>query len=751
VSNTQKPKANEIKSLIRSLNTNLVVILIALFAISSCSNKIIAKEQNMPNIQQPPRAKKVEHITEMHGHTLIDNYYWLKDQSISNPEVLAQVDAENNYAESILAKSKPLQEKIYQEMLRCRNINVESDQPEPESEIEYTQVGDWFYWEKAKNKDDHFKVRYRKKAEPETEETVLDLNEVEKNYEYFIANEIQYTTDHNYILVTCTVNDSEAETGKEQLILIFDVNAKVFLKPLKSPDVLLVDEENRVTYDWSEGIHMVKKIKRHRIGTDQAEDETLFHETEPNYTIWYSYVSESGKYLVLNTCNYLNNEWWFMDLEETNAKFKCFSPRTKNEFYKIYHSGDYFYIITNKDGAGNHKIMRATIDKTEEQYWQEIVPHSETVCISPAYLENVSCVFKNYFVWREIVNGFQRIKYINNQTNEIKEISFEIDAPFQQISFTGGEYDGDKFGFEVSSFARKWVEYEFDFITGELEQVWEQNLNNYQPELYQADVVMATAKDGVKVPIHLLYRKDLFKKDGTNPLFIEGYGAYGQDESCYDFRPERLSLIDRGFVYAYTQIRGGNYYGYQWYEAGIGMHKKNRYEDFIACTEYLLENKYADKNKVTACGFSAGGHLMGYIANNRPYLYKCIIPMIPSLDVINDLIDHDFHNIGAEDIENGDIKDKTVFEFICSHDPYNNIKKQAYPNIISIASLYDTQIGYWEPVKWVNKIRDYKTDKNQQFVLMLKEGHGGATTPNWNEKIMSTAYAYICDLFGITE
>ena len=702
----------------------------------------------MPNTQQPPRAKRVEHITEIHGHTLIDNYHWLKDQSISNPDVLAQISAENAYAEAVLAKSKPLQEKIYREMLYRRNINEESDQPKPEKEIEYTQIGDWFYWEKVKNKDDRFKVRYRKRAEAGTEETILDLNEVAKKYEYFIVVEIQYTQDHNYILIGCTINDSSVKTGKLPLIMILDVNAKIFLEPLKLSETILVDEKNRITYAWCEESLESKKIKRHLIGTDQVEDETLFHE-DSNHKIWD--VSMSEKYLMLNICNYYNNEYWLLDLTEPDAKFKCFSPRMENEFYSIYHSGDYFYIITNKDGAGNHKIMRTTTNKPNKQFWQEIVPHSETVCISPSYFEQIACVFKNYFVWREIVNGFQRIKYINNQTNEIEEIKFEIDAPFQQINFNGGEYDGDKFNFEISSFARKYVEYEFDFVTGKLEQIWEQKLNNYQPELYQAEVVMATGKDGVKIPIHLLYRKDLFKKDGTNPLFIEGYGAYGCDETCYNFIPERLSLIDRSFVYAFVQVRGGNYYGYKWFQAGIGLNKINRFEDFIASTEYLLKNNYADKNKVAAFGFSAGGEIMGYIANNRPDLYQCLIPTVPSLDVINNLIDHDFHNIVSADIQNGDINNKSIFEFVCSHDPYNNIKKQAYPNIISIASLYDTQIGYWEPVKWVNKIRDYKTDDNQQFVLLLKEGHGGATTPNWNEKIMSTVYAYICNLFGIKE
>jgi len=705
------------------------------------------KEPNMPNIQQPPRAKKVEHITEMHCHRLIDNYYWLKDQSISNPEVLAQISAENSYSEAVLTKSKPLQEKIYREMLHRNNKNTESGKLE--TEIHYTQIGNWFYWNAEKNKDDRFYTRYRKRAEPGTEEEILDLNEVAKKYEYFVVDQIQYTPDRNYILVDCIVDNPLAEKGKEMLILIYDVNAKIFIESLKSCEAIMVVEQNSIIYNSTDDNGKFKYcgVRKHKIGTDPKDDEILYHENSEYRT--YANQSESGHYLVLSTHNYYNDEYWLLNLKEPDSKFKCFSPKTENELYLVNHSGDYFYILTNLDGANNFKLMRTTLDKTDKQFWQEIVPHSETVCLdlSTSELIDVS-VFKNYFVWREIENGLARIKYINNTTNEIKEIKFEIDVPFYDVSCNGGDYEGDKFSFSVSSLGRKSVEYEYDFITGELKQVDEDIVNDYQPDLYQSEIIFATAKDGVKIPIHLFYRKDLFKRDSTNPLFIEGYSAYG----CLDdgFISNRLSLIDRGFVYAYAQMRGCAYYGYKWYRAGVRENKSNRYEDFIACTEYLIENNYCDRNKVAAYGISAGGQIMGYIANNRPDLYKCIISRIPTVDTLNCLINHDNHNSESEVIENGNINNKSDFEYILSHDPYNNIKKQAYPNIISIASLYDFQVGYWEPIKWINKIRDYKTDNNQQFVLMLKEGHGGGrSTPDWYSRTLSTAYAYVCDLFGI--
>jgi len=704
----------------------------------------------MANIQQPPRAKKVEHITEMHGHTLKDNYYWLKDQTISNPEVLAQISAENAYAEAVLAKSKPLQEKMYKEMLHREKRDIETTIPDqPEKEIEYTQVGDWFYWEKAKNKDDRFKIRYRKKAEAGTEEVILDLNEIARQYEYFHVSEIQYTPDYNYILIDCLLSDTNDKMGKSEYTLIFDVNTKLFLERLESRGMVYVNPQNEIIYQFGDKVFLGTGLKRHQIGSDTINDELLFEE-KSNGRIWDVHVSESKKYIMLLISDYFCCEWWLLDLEKPEAMFECFKPRVNDEFYYIMHSGNYFYIMTNTDNAHNFKIMRTTADKTDKKYWQEIIPHSESICYMLPTLELTDySVFKNYLVLREIENGVQRIKFINNQTDEIKEIKFEIDVPFYQLSCTGGDYDGDKFCFEVSSLARKLVEYEFDFVTGEIKRVWEKELNDYQPDLYQSEIVFATAKDDAKVPIHLFYRKDLFKKDGTNPLFIEGYSAYG----CLDngFIPERLSLIDRGFVYAYSQMRGCAYYGYKWYRDGVRDNKKNRFDDFIACTDYLIEKKYADKNRVVAYGASAGGQIMGYIANKRPDLYKCIISMIPSVDTMNKLIDHDNHNSESEVVECGKIQNKNDFEYILSHDILNNIQKQAYPNIISIASLYDTQVGYWEPIKWVNKIRDYKTDSNQQFVLMLKDGHGGATLPYWYERICSTAYAYVCDLFGITE
>jgi len=693
--------------------------------------------------QHPPQAKKIKHRLEKHDSTLIDNYNWIKDPTLTNPDVLKLLEEEKSYTNSILEKSKSLQQKIFQEVSNLHKV-VSADEVKAE-EIKYTQVGEWLYWEKLKNKDDRFRVRYRKTGETETEEVVLDLNEYSAGYNYFEIERIEYTEDRKFLLFSCKINLNDWTTA------IFDVDQKTIIAKLNSDgDYYSLNDESLI-YLSLEDLGDIKKcsIKKHVLNSLSENDEILYTQSDNSFYLLEEFQeTESGRFLIFKNYRADSCEWWYLDLEKSELEFKCFLPMSESVSYRIYHSGDYFYIITNSDGAYNYKIMRTPVDKIGQEDWIEVVPHRKDKYLASNMVDlgvAITCTLKDYFAYLEFENGFSVIKYINNATLEIKEIEFKVDLPFYRKKLYSKDYNSGMIYFFATSYTLPWQYYKFDIVNKKLELYDTQFTNNYNPEEYKCERVWATASDGVKIPISLFYKKDLFKKDGTNPLLIEGYGSYGLTDFEY-FNDVHIILANRGFVYARAHIRGSGYLGAQWFKSGSGENKIRSYNDFVDCIETLCSLKYADHSKIFAQSNSAGAPSIGYIVNNHNKLLKCAILLAPALDDLTAFITRDNPgSLGSSIVDCGNIEVQADFENILSHTPYYNIKKQEYPHIIIYAGLYDVNVRYWEPLKWIQKVREYKTDTNQQFIIYGKFRHG------WDLTEHSKTAAYICNLVGIDE
>ncbi|MBN2247027.1 MAG: S9 family peptidase, partial [Candidatus Aminicenantes bacterium] len=484
------------------------------------------------------------------------------------------------------------------------------------------------------------------------------------------------------------------------------------------------------------------KIFKHVLGTSVSEDVEIYHEEDETFEL-YVYKTKSNDYMFIASESTLSSEYRFLDADNPNEEFKIIQPRERELEYSVDHFQDKFYILTNLD-AKNFRLVATPVDKTTKENWEEIIPHREDVL-----LQNFE-IFKEFLVLSERKSGLTELRVKKWEDASDYYIDFGEETYSAYISINP-DFDTEMLRYNYSSLTTPSSVYDYNMNTQEKILLKQQEvLGDFSPENYHAERLYATARDGVKVPISLVYRRDL-EKNGDNPLLLYGYGSYGASMNP-GFSSDRLSLLDRGFVYALAHIRGGQEMGRDWYEEGKLLKKKNTFTDFIDCAEYLIDQNYSNPDKMFAAGASAGGLLMGAVVNMRPDLWKGVIAGVPWVDVVTTMLDHSIPLTTSEFDEWGNPENKEYYEYMLSYSPYDQVKKQAYPAMLVTTGLHDSQVQYWEPAKWVAKLRDLKTDDN---LLLLKTnmeaGHGGVSGRFRQYRETALEYAFMLDLIGITE
>ncbi|HSA05461.1 MAG TPA: S9 family peptidase, partial [Tenuifilaceae bacterium] len=482
------------------------------------------------------------------------------------------------------------------------------------------------------------------------------------------------------------------------------------------------------------------QIHRHELG--QPSDYLVYQENDETFSVFVT-KSKSGKFLFIGSSSTLSDEYRFLDADKPNGEFKVIQPREKGLEYGVSHYGDYFYIRTNLN-AQNFKLVKTPVNKTTKENWKDVIAHDEN-----SYFEGVE-IFKDFLVAEERRDGLSKIRIIKWSDNSEHYLDFGEEA-YSAYTSVNREFDTEILRYGYSSLTTPSSTIDYNMVTREKTVKKEQEvLGGFDKSNYESKRIFATAQDGKKVAMSIVYRKGI-KLDGSNPALIYGYGSYGATIDP-GFSSTRLSLLDRGFVYAIAHVRGGQYYGRQWYEDGKLLNKKNTFTDFNSCAEYLIEQGYTSKEKLFAMGGSAGGLLMGAIANMRPDLYKGIVAQVPFVDVVTTMLDETIPLTTSEFDEWGNPKDSVYYKYMLSYSPYDQVKAQNYPAMLVTTGLHDSQVQYFEPAKWVAKLRDLKTDKN---VLLLntnmEAGHGGASGRFKALEEIAMEYAFIFQQLGIKE
>ena len=675
-----------------------------------------------------PDAKKIKKELTIHNDTRIDNYYWLNDREDS--EVIAYLEAENAYTEAILKHTEAFQEKIYKEMVS----RIKQD----DETVPYRSNGYYYYTRYEEGKE--YPIYCRKKGNVDgQEEIMINVNEMAEGYSYFQVGGWDVSMDNKLIAYSVdtlsrrkyTIHIKNLETGE------------IYKDQIKntSGGVTWANDNKTLFYVTKDESLRPCKIYSHKMdsGTD---DRLIFHEEDVTFGSGI-YKSKSQKYLMIMSRSTMSTEYQIMDADTPDGDFMVFHPREKDLLYSVDHLADKFYIRTNLE-AKNFRLMETPMDQTGKDNWIEVIPHRKDVLLKGFE------VFNKHLVLGEKIKGLDQLRVINPGTNEDYYVAF--DEQTYSINFSRNyEMDSDVFRFEYSSLTTPNSVFDINMFTQEKSLLKQSEvLGDFSSENYTSERLYATAPDGVQVPVSIVYRKGL-EKNANNPLWIQGYGSYGYSSDPY-FSSVRLSLLDRGFIFAIAHIRGGQEMGRQWYEDGKLLNKKNTFTDFIACTERLIDLNYTSSDKCFAWGGSAGGLLMGAVMNMQPELYKGMIAAVPFVDVVTTMLDESIPLTTGEFDEWGNPNDKAYYDYMLSYSPYDNVEAMNYPALLVTTGLHDSQVQYWEPAKWVAKLRDMKTDQNRILLLtQMDYGHGGASGRFERYKEKALEYAFVFDLVGISE
>ena len=672
-----------------------------------------------------PIAKVIPDTTFVHNIELIDNYAWLKDKTRKDPAVLEYVNAENDYTRNVMKRTEKLQKKLFDEF---KSRIKDDDVSVPVKKDNY-----YYYYRKEAKKQ--YVIYCRKEGSLEAEEEVyLDVNKIAEGYKFFSIIERKISPDHRYLAYGVDTSGAEDYT-----LIIKDLVTNTLLTDTanKIGDLAWANDSKTIFYSTEDYAGRTHQIFRHILGNDVTVDELIFTEEDEHFWVWIA-RSEDDNYLILGSGSKTTNERWILDANNPYAYFKIVQSRIKGHQYYIYPHNNELYILTNNDAA-NNRIMKTKISKPSMQNWQEVIPHRDSVRI------NLD-VFNEFLAIKERVNGIDKLHVINIETMN----SYYVDFPDPIYAFYTWSTDFFKptLRFTYESLTSPYSIYELNMNTGNKVIIKQQEImEDFDSNNYVSERIFATADDNSKIPISLVYKKKLFHKDGNNPVFLTAYGAYGDNSDPY-FSSARLSLLDRGIVYAIAHVRGGKEMGEYWYEQGKMLNKKNTFTDFIACSEYLKQEKYA--SKLVIDGGSAGGLLMGAVTNMRPDLFHGVIADVPFVDVLNSMMDPTLSAVVSEYEEWGNPNDEIYFNYIRSYSPYNNVISQDYPHILALAGFYDTRVNYWEPAKWVAKLRANKTNNNLLLLQTnMNAGHGGSSGRYDYFKEIALTYAFVLDILGI--
>ena len=662
-----------------------------------------------------PKINKIFNTIKIHNEELIDNYSWIKQKDwkevILNPSKLnAQVkkylDEENLFKENQLKDINDIEKKLFEE-LKSKIKNEDNSVPKKD--------GNYFYGYKY-NKNSEYPIYYRKNITNNSEEIILDCEKKSKTHTYFNVASISHSHDHKHVAYNIDTNGSEYFS-----IFIEDIQKKELLSPeIKNTtgDIVWSLDNKYIFYVRLDQNHRPTKVFQHKIGSNSEKDLLIYEEKDPSFFCSIN-LSKTKNYLFIRTADHETSEYLFINLKLNETKPILFRKRIKKIEYDLEHHEKFFLISTNVDNAKNFKIMISH----EESYqkWEEFIPYEKVNLILDFIL------LKDWLVRLERTEGSENIIILNLNNKNQHKISFDEEAYNLSLDH-GYEYETDIFRYSYSSPTTPKSIFDYDCKSKKQELKKTQEVpSGHNKDDYICKKIFATAHDNEKIPITIFYKKGV-KLDSNNYLLLYGYGSYGISIPS-NFSTNRLSLVDRGIVYAIAHIRGGKEKGYEWYENGKLLNKKNTFLDFISCAEKLCEDKYTSPKKIVAQGGSAGGLLMGYIANERPDLFLGIIAQVPFVDICNTMLDEDLPLTVTEIPEWGDIKnDKKSFLYVKSYSPYDNVKKQNYPHMLVTGGISDPRVTYWEMTKWVAKLRENKTDNNLLLLHMnMTAGHSGAS------------------------
>ncbi len=698
---------------------------------ASCNEKETSDSTKQMDIT-PPKADKIAKNLEMHGDVRDDSYYWLNDRE--NAEVIDYLERENDYYDKMTAHTDGFKDDLFEEM--------KSRIKEDDASVPYFYNG-YYYITRYETGQD-YPIYSRKKGSLDAEEEILfNVNDMAKGHSYFNMNGLNVSPDNKWVAYGV-----DTVSRRKYTIHIKNLETNEILKetiPLTTGGSTWANDSKTLFYTKKdEQTLRSNQIFRHVKGTPAASDKLIFTEEDETFGT-YIYKTKSEKYLVIGSYSTLTSEFQILDANRPNGDFKVFQPRTRGLEYSISHFGDQFYIVTNLNNATNFKLMKTSESNTTMEDWVEVIPHRDDV-----YLEDID-IFKEYLVVSERENGLNKIHIQRWDGTEDYYLPFESEtytaSPTQNI-----EFDTKILRYAYNSLGTPASIIDFNMETREKEVKKQTEVlgGNFDPANYEEKRVWATAADGTKIPVSMIYRKGM-KKDGSNPLLQYGYGSYGATMDPY-FSSVRLSLLDRGFIYAIAHVRGGQYLGRQWYENGKLLTKKNTFTDFIDVSKFLIAEGYTSPDHLYAQGGSAGGLLMGAVVNMAPELYNGVIAAVPFVDVVTTMLDDSIPLTTGEYDEWGNPNEKEYYDYMKSYSPYDNVSAQEYPNMFVTTGLHDSQVQYWEPAKWVAKLREMKTGDN---ILLLntnmEAGHGGASGRFEGLKEVAKNYAFFLDLEGKTE
>lgn len=686
----------------------------------------------------PPIAEKHDSVLIAHDHTRTDPYFWMRltdeQKTATTPDdqtqkTLDYLNAENAYTKEIMAHTEALQEHLYKEIVGRIKQTDES--------VPYFKNGYWYYV--GYHEGQEYPIYCRKKGTLEsTEEILLDVNLLAEGHDYYNVAGLKVSPDNSILAYAEDTVSRRVYTYRFKNL----ITGQILDDQIKNVEPGSAWAKDNMTFFYTSKNKvslLSEKIWRHQLGEGQSQDVMVYQEDDPSFYIGVS-NSKSGDYIIISGQSTLSNDYQILKADHPVGDFQSFSPREKIHEYAIEHYADKWYIMTNWE-ATNFRLMEAPVGKTHKDNWKEVIAHRSEVM-----LESFD-VFVDHLVVTERSNALTHLRIINHKNGKDEYIKFEEEA-YVVASTVNPEFNTDQLRMVYTSLTTPVTTIDYNLNTKEqIIRKQEEVVGGHEPSDYITKRLWATGRDGTKIPISLVYHKSVVPSSET-PLLQYAYGSYGASTDPI-FRSTRLSLLDRGFIYAIAHIRGGQEMGRQWYEDGKMFNKKNTFYDFIDCSEYLIEEGYTSPQHLYAMGGSAGGLLMGAVANMAPQLYNGIIAAVPFVDVVSTMTDETIPLTTNEFDEWGNPKDKESYDYMLSYSPYDQVAEQAYPNMLITTGLFDSQVQYWEPAKWIAKIRDKKTDDN--ILIMhtnMEAGHGGASGRFKRHKETALEYAFFLDLEG---
>jgi len=697
-------------------------------------NKQAAAQENVMQEITAPVANKIPFAMTIHNDTRIDNYYWMRDDERQDPAVIAHLNAENTYTEAMLKHTESLQARLFEE-LKGRIQKDDDSVP--------TKRGQYYYSSQTRGDNEYPTYVRSSDVKGSDQQVILDVNELAKGHDYYAATGLSVSPNGNLLAY-----GEDTVSRRIYTILVKDLSTgKLLEDKLEGTDGEIVwANDNKTFYYIKKDLQTLLgyQVYRHTLGTAQAEDELIYEETNTSYYTGIGKSKDQQEIYIFHASTNASGVS-VIDANDVKAQPKRLIERAENLEYSIEKLADFYYIVTNLN-AVNFQLMKVHKDQAHDKAnWQTVIPARDAV-----KLEGID-LFANHLVYKEREMGQSRLTVRNLTTGDEQQLSFN-DSSYRVTTYGNNELDNPNLRVYYTSMTTPASTFDIDLNTGDKTLLKQQQvIGEFNADNYASERLFISARDGVKVPVSLVYRKDKFKKDGTNPLLQYAYGSYGatMDPS---FSSGRLSLLDRGFVFAIAHIRGSQMLGRPWYEDGKLLNKKNTFNDFVDVTKSLVAQQYGAQDQIFAMGGSAGGLLMGAVANQAPELYKGMVAAVPFVDVVTTMLDASLPLTTNEYGEWGNPNDKLYYDYMLSYSPYDQVSKQAYPNMLVTTGLHDSQVQYFEPAKWVAKLREFKTDDNKLlFKIDMEAGHGGASGRFKSLADTALNYAFILDLAGIKE